>query len=115
MHEKKAYTPFPPAPTPSKIDLQLESGEYFLTESQREAKKKAEKKALAKERSAAKKQEQMDEFIPPAESDDRDTNRDAEGKKKKRKSVGFADESDDREGGVYEGISKEKKKKSKHV
>lgn len=33
--EKKPYTPFPPAQPPSKIDLQMESGEYFLTDHQK--------------------------------------------------------------------------------
>lgn len=41
--KKKTYTPFPPAQMPSKIDLQLESGEYFLSEHQRKAQKMAEK------------------------------------------------------------------------
>lgn len=44
--EKKVYTPFPPPQQPRKVDLQLESGEYFLKAHEkeaREAKKRKEK------------------------------------------------------------------------
>ena len=42
--KKKVYTPFPPAQQPRKVDLQLESGEYFLKNSEKEA-REAKKKA----------------------------------------------------------------------
>jgi ribosomal RNA assembly protein len=42
--KKKVYTPFPPAQQPSKIDLQLESGEYFLKASEKVAKEEAKRK-----------------------------------------------------------------------
>merc|ERR1712050_168926 len=42
--EKKVYTPFPPTMPDSKIDKELESGEYFLKENQRRMKKQLERK-----------------------------------------------------------------------
>lgn len=41
---KKEYTPFPPEPAPSKIDLQLESGEYFMKEKKRKDGRREEKR-----------------------------------------------------------------------
>ena len=65
--EKKPYTPFPPAPVMSKIDKELESGEYFLKEKERKAKKAAEKK----EQHTAAEQKRLDKreksFKPPVE------------------------------------------------
>jgi rRNA processing protein Krr1/Pno1 len=45
--EKKEYTPFPPPQPPSKIDLQLESGEYFLKPHEKVAKANKEKKVTS--------------------------------------------------------------------
>jgi ribosomal RNA assembly protein len=69
IREKKDYTPFPPAPVPSKVDLQLESGEYFLNEQLRKDKKKSEKQAVAKDKAQEKKQKREEEFVPPKEVD----------------------------------------------
>ncbi|KAI0817200.1 ribosomal RNA assembly protein KRR1 [Xylaria sp. FL0064] len=79
ISEKKPYTPFPPAAEPSKVDLQLEAGEYHIG---RDAKKRMaqegrlEKQKLKKEE---KKREREKDFIAPEEPAD------GERKKKKRK------------------------------
>lgn len=67
VREKKQYTPFPPAQPPSKIDLQIESGEYFLQEAQREEARRAKKKAVSKERAQCRQAERAAEFRPPEE------------------------------------------------
>ena len=52
VRAKKAYTPFPEPQQPSKIDLQLDTGEYFASEQYRAKKKLHEKVASSKSKSA---------------------------------------------------------------
>ena len=54
--KKKTYTPFPPPQTPSKIDLQLDSGEYFIPKEVTRQQKLGEKVKAAKTKSQLKRQ-----------------------------------------------------------
>ncbi len=63
--EKKEYTPFPPAQTPRKVDLQMESGEYFLSAEQRKARALAKKRAKQEERAAEPAAKRQARFIAP--------------------------------------------------
>ena len=97
---KKAYTPFPPAPEKSKVDLQIESGEYFLNKSAKERQVKERREDAMKEKMDAKRVERAKDYVAPAEPGE-DV---GEKKKKKRKS----DDGD-------EDGEKKKKRKRKEV
>ncbi|CAM1511607.1 Fc.00g091200.m01.CDS01 [Cosmosporella sp. VM-42] len=66
---KKTYTPFPPAPEKSKVDLQIESGEYFLGKQAKERAAQNERKEKQKERKVEKAKEREAEFVPPEEGE----------------------------------------------
>ncbi|KAF2704635.1 eukaryotic type KH-domain (KH-domain type I) [Pleomassaria siparia CBS 279.74] len=90
---KKVYTPFPPPQEKSKVDLQIESGEYFLGKQARERKEREERDAKMKDKMEKKRKERISEYVAPKE----DEGKEKEKKKRKR---------DD-------GEEKEKKKKKK--
>ena len=74
---KKVYTPFPPPQEKSKIDLQMESGEYFLTKHAKERVGREKREEDVKEKIAEKKRKRNEAFEAPKE--------DGEVKKKKKK------------------------------
>ncbi|EPX74099.1 rRNA processing protein Mis3 [Schizosaccharomyces octosporus yFS286] len=67
IKEKKDYTPFPPPQQPSKLDLEIESGEYFLKKEEKERKIRSEKREKQKEKQKLREEEREKAFVPPEE------------------------------------------------
>jgi len=93
---KKVYTPFPPPQEKSKVDLQIESGEYFLGKQARERAHREERMEKQREKKEEKLKEREKEFKAPKEEGEK-----KEKKKRKR----------DREEGEDGEVKKDKKKK----
>ncbi|KAL9633118.1 MAG: hypothetical protein Q9164_004886 [Protoblastenia rupestris] len=102
---KKPYTPFPPPQEKSKVDLQIESGEYFLGKQAKERAVKETREERQREKQAEKKARRLGDFVPPVENGDR-----AEKKNKRRKR-----EEEDGDDGKKEEMRKEKKRKKQEL
>jgi ribosomal RNA assembly protein len=83
---KKVYTPFPPAPEKSKMDEQMETGEYFLTKEARERARLAEKRESNKDAKRERMRERAKDFVPGADRGDPQP-----AKKRKRSAEGEED------------------------
>jgi ribosomal RNA assembly protein len=67
IHDKKNKPLFPPPQQPRKIDLQMESGEYFLKGWEKKAKEKEGKETARLEKKREREDERNKDFIPPTE------------------------------------------------
>jgi ribosomal RNA assembly protein len=67
IREKKDKPLFPPPQQPRKIDLQMESGEYFLKGWEKKAKEKEGKETAKLEKKQEREEERKKDFVPPRE------------------------------------------------
>ena len=121
VKEKKARSVFPPAQMPSKIDLQIESGEYFLSQEAKQMKKAQEKLEKQKEGIEKNKRRREEVFIAPKEDlmREEDLKKKKKDKKKDKKDKKKSSKKDDDDESTLDAVKRlkkdasEKKKKSK--
>ena len=65
---RKVYTPFPPPQEKSKVDLQIESGEFFLAKHAKDRAKVQDRLEKQKEKKKMREQEREKTFIAPKEA-----------------------------------------------
>ncbi|KAL8709326.1 MAG: hypothetical protein Q9220_005919 [cf. Caloplaca sp. 1 TL-2023] len=94
---KKSYTPFPPPQEKSKIDLQIESGEYFLGKQAKERAVKERREEKQRVKQAEKKSKRERDFVPPPENLAIATDKEKKKKKKKRNSDAQSKETQEEE------------------
>lgn len=83
---KREYTPFPPAPMPSKVDKEIESGEYFMKEHERKALKNQKKHEAKAEVLEQRKADKQAEFVAPSEKENRKKRKQAQADAEKARS-----------------------------
>ncbi|KAI0035635.1 hypothetical protein K488DRAFT_82824 [Vararia minispora EC-137] len=66
--EKKIYTPFPPPQQPRKVDLQLESGEYFLKPNEKRRREEQERREKQTAATVKRKAERAEAYTAPIET-----------------------------------------------
>jgi ribosomal RNA assembly protein len=67
INDKKDKPLFPPPQQPRKIDLQMESGEYFMKKWEKKAKEKEGKEIIRQEKKRVREEERSKDFVPPKE------------------------------------------------
>ncbi|KAF8004487.1 hypothetical protein HF325_001935 [Metschnikowia pulcherrima] len=81
----KVYTPFPPAQQPRKVDLQIESGEYFLGKKEKQLKDLQDKRTKQEEVTEERKAERNKAFEAPEEDSRKNKLLDSKAVKRTRK------------------------------
>lgn len=101
--EKKVYTPFPPVQQPRKVDLEIESGEYFLSKKDKEVNKLKERREKQAAKQEEKEKARSQDYVAPKEDVYKSS---LKSETKKRKSSDEAQPEDEK-------LQKKHKKRSK--